>query len=118
MNVVKFSAKGLNLFNGQLTIEASFKIASKSVKKLHYFSGYFLLISSIQLTLRVTCFGFIFRELTLITTSPRSLLTRYATFIKPVSQFFFLKRERRIIMTYTLRSCWLYNLKLICFCLC
>jgi hypothetical protein len=32
VNVIKFSAKGLNLLNGQLTVEASFKIASKSVK--------------------------------------------------------------------------------------
>ncbi|KAK3032199.1 hypothetical protein RJ639_035911 [Escallonia herrerae] len=32
VNVIKFNARGLNLFNGQLTIEASFKIASKSVK--------------------------------------------------------------------------------------
>jgi hypothetical protein len=32
VNLIKFSAKGLNLLNGQLTIEASFKIASKSVK--------------------------------------------------------------------------------------
>ncbi|KAM4128962.1 hypothetical protein ACJW30_02G208600 [Castanea mollissima] len=38
VNVVKFSAKGLSLFNGKLTIEASFKISSKAVKKLHYFS--------------------------------------------------------------------------------
>lgn len=43
VNVVEFSAKGLSLFNGKLTIEASFKISSKAVKKLHYFSGYFLL---------------------------------------------------------------------------
>ncbi|GMY12312.1 probable plastid-lipid-associated protein 7, chloroplastic [Fagus crenata] len=36
MNVIKFSAKGLNLFNGQLTIEASFKIASKSRVDINY----------------------------------------------------------------------------------
>lgn len=32
VNVIKFNVRGLNLLNGQLTIEASFKIASKSVK--------------------------------------------------------------------------------------
>ncbi|TXG60552.1 hypothetical protein EZV62_015125 [Acer yangbiense] len=31
VNVIKFNVRGLNLLNGQLTIEASFKIASKSV---------------------------------------------------------------------------------------
>ncbi|PPD86074.1 hypothetical protein GOBAR_DD16994 [Gossypium barbadense] len=32
VNVIKFNARGLKLLNGKLTIEASFKIASKSVK--------------------------------------------------------------------------------------
>ncbi|KAK9272890.1 hypothetical protein L1049_003269 [Liquidambar formosana] len=32
VNVIKFNVRGLNLLNGQLTIEASFKTASKSVK--------------------------------------------------------------------------------------
>lgn len=36
VNVIKFSAKGLNLLSGQLTIDASFKIASKSVSALCY----------------------------------------------------------------------------------
>ncbi|KAL2521369.1 putative plastid-lipid-associated protein 7 [Forsythia ovata] len=36
VNAVKFSAKGLNLLNGQLTIEASFKIASKSRVDISY----------------------------------------------------------------------------------
>ncbi|XP_022844615.1 probable plastid-lipid-associated protein 7, chloroplastic isoform X1 [Olea europaea var. sylvestris] len=36
VNAVKFSAKGLNLFNGLLTIEASFKIASKSRVDISY----------------------------------------------------------------------------------
>ncbi|KHG11323.1 putative plastid-lipid-associated 7, chloroplastic -like protein [Gossypium arboreum] len=30
VNVIKFNARGLKLLNGELTIEASFKIASKS----------------------------------------------------------------------------------------
>ncbi|KAF3960979.1 hypothetical protein CMV_014347 [Castanea mollissima] len=36
VNVVKFSAKGLNLFNGKLTIEASFKISSKARVDISY----------------------------------------------------------------------------------
>ncbi|KAL8477231.1 hypothetical protein ACS0TY_029503 [Phlomoides rotata] len=36
VNVVRFSAKGLNLLSGQLTIEASFKIASKSRVDISY----------------------------------------------------------------------------------
>lgn len=36
VNVIKFSAKGLNLLNGQLTVEASFKIASKSRVEINY----------------------------------------------------------------------------------
>ncbi|KAF8377164.1 hypothetical protein HHK36_030537 [Tetracentron sinense] len=32
VNVIKFNVRGLNMLNGQLTIEASFKITSKSVK--------------------------------------------------------------------------------------
>ncbi|XP_062148611.1 fibrillin-5, chloroplastic [Alnus glutinosa] len=36
VNLIKFSAKGLNLLNGQLTIEASFKIASKSRVEITY----------------------------------------------------------------------------------
>ncbi|PIN11569.1 hypothetical protein CDL12_15827 [Handroanthus impetiginosus] len=36
VNVVKFSAKGLNLLSGQLTIDASFKIASKSRVDISY----------------------------------------------------------------------------------
>lgn len=32
VNVIEFSARGLRLLNGQLKIEASFKVASKSVK--------------------------------------------------------------------------------------
>lgn len=32
MNVIKFNARGLSLLSGELRIEASFKIASKSVK--------------------------------------------------------------------------------------
>ncbi|CAK9133555.1 unnamed protein product [Ilex paraguariensis] len=39
INVIKFSARGLNLFNGQLTIEASFKIASKSRVDISYSSS-------------------------------------------------------------------------------
>lgn len=31
VNVVKFNAKGLTMLSGELTIEASFKIASKTV---------------------------------------------------------------------------------------
>lgn len=38
-NVIKFNARGLNLLNGKLTIEASFKIASKSVKTPFLFSA-------------------------------------------------------------------------------
>lgn len=37
VNVIEFSAKGLNLLNGQLTIEAAFKVVSKSVKIPIYF---------------------------------------------------------------------------------
>ncbi|KAF5480622.1 hypothetical protein F2P56_001358 [Juglans regia] len=36
VNVIKFSAKALNLLNGTLTIEASFKIASKSRVDINY----------------------------------------------------------------------------------
>ncbi|KAK6150714.1 hypothetical protein DH2020_015646 [Rehmannia glutinosa] len=36
VNVIKFSAKGLNLLSGQLRIEASFKIASNSVSAISY----------------------------------------------------------------------------------
>ena len=32
VNVIMFNVRGLNLFNGQLKIEASFQIASKSLK--------------------------------------------------------------------------------------
>lgn len=44
VNVIKFNVRGLNLLNGQLTIEASFKPASKSVKffLLKYFFSFFL----------------------------------------------------------------------------
>ncbi|GER29616.1 plastid-lipid associated protein PAP / fibrillinfamily protein [Striga asiatica] len=34
VNMVKFSARGLNLLSGQLTIEASFKVVSKSVSRV------------------------------------------------------------------------------------
>lgn len=34
VNVIMFNVRGLNLFNGQLKIEASFKTASKSVESL------------------------------------------------------------------------------------
>jgi hypothetical protein len=48
VNVIKFSAKGLNLLNGQLTVEASFKIASKSVKSslLLFFFVFFCFYST------------------------------------------------------------------------
>lgn len=36
VNVIKFNVRGLNLLNGQLTIEASFKIASKSRVDIAY----------------------------------------------------------------------------------
>ncbi|KAK0608842.1 hypothetical protein LWI29_036805 [Acer saccharum] len=36
VNVIKFNVRGLNLLNGQLTIEASFKIASKSRVIINY----------------------------------------------------------------------------------
>lgn len=36
VNVIKFNARGLNLFNGKLTIEAFFKIASKSRVNISY----------------------------------------------------------------------------------
>ncbi|XVF14977.1 hypothetical protein REPUB_Repub09cG0108600 [Reevesia pubescens] len=36
VNVIKFNARGLNLLNGKLTIEASFKIASKSRVDIRY----------------------------------------------------------------------------------
>ncbi|KAJ0041403.1 hypothetical protein Pint_27099 [Pistacia integerrima] len=36
VNVIKFNVRGLNLLNGQLTIEASFKIASKSRVDINY----------------------------------------------------------------------------------
>lgn len=36
VNVIKFSAKGLNLLNGQLTIDASFKVASESRVNITY----------------------------------------------------------------------------------
>ncbi|KAK3024941.1 hypothetical protein RJ639_042945 [Escallonia herrerae] len=39
VNVIKFNARGLNLFNGRLTIEASFKIASKSRVDISYNSS-------------------------------------------------------------------------------
>ncbi|KAE9466095.1 hypothetical protein C3L33_01960, partial [Rhododendron williamsianum] len=35
VNVIMFNVRGLNLFNGQLKIEASFKTASKSVESLN-----------------------------------------------------------------------------------
>lgn len=41
VNVINFNVRGLNLLNGQLTIEASFKTASKSVSTSH--SGHFFL---------------------------------------------------------------------------
>ncbi|KAG5254234.1 plastid-lipid-associated protein [Salix suchowensis] len=41
VNVINFNVRGLNLLNGQLTIEASFKTASKSVSTSH--SGQFFL---------------------------------------------------------------------------
>ncbi|GLT70411.1 hypothetical protein SLA2020_424930 [Shorea laevis] len=39
VNVIKFNAKGLNFLNGKLTIEASFKIASKSKVDITYDSS-------------------------------------------------------------------------------
>ncbi|KAL3527971.1 hypothetical protein ACH5RR_012627 [Cinchona calisaya] len=36
VNVIEFSARGLNLFKGQLRIEATFKIASKSTVDIRY----------------------------------------------------------------------------------
>ncbi|GFQ07610.1 probable plastid-lipid-associated protein 7 chloroplastic [Phtheirospermum japonicum] len=36
VNMIRFSAKGLNLLSGQLTIEASFKVASKSRVDISY----------------------------------------------------------------------------------
>ncbi|KAL3645847.1 hypothetical protein CASFOL_011027 [Castilleja foliolosa] len=36
VNVIRFSAKGLNLLSGELTIEASFKVASKSRVDISY----------------------------------------------------------------------------------
>ncbi|KAI5672632.1 hypothetical protein M9H77_12996 [Catharanthus roseus] len=36
VNVIEFSAKGLNLLNGQLTIEAAFKVVSKSRVDISY----------------------------------------------------------------------------------
>lgn len=36
VNVIKFNARGLNLLNGKLTIEASFKVASKSRVDISY----------------------------------------------------------------------------------
>ncbi|KAL0343131.1 UNVERIFIED_CONTAM: Fibrillin protein 5 [Sesamum angustifolium] len=36
VNVIKFSAKGLNLLSGQLTIDASFKIATESRVDISY----------------------------------------------------------------------------------
>lgn len=34
VNTIKFSAKGLNMLSGQLTIDASFKIATESVSAI------------------------------------------------------------------------------------
>ncbi|WCJ31629.1 hypothetical protein M5689_013107 [Euphorbia peplus] len=39
VNVIKFNVRGLNMLNGQLTIEASFKIASKSRVEINYESS-------------------------------------------------------------------------------
>ncbi|XP_065873335.1 fibrillin-5, chloroplastic [Euphorbia lathyris] len=39
VNVIKFNVRGLNLLNGQLTIEASFKIVSKSRVEIKYESS-------------------------------------------------------------------------------
>ncbi|CAK7328513.1 unnamed protein product [Dovyalis caffra] len=39
VNVIKFNVRGLNLLNGQLTIEASFKTASKSRVDISYDSS-------------------------------------------------------------------------------
>lgn len=45
VNVIKFNARGLNLLNGKLTIEATFKVASKSVKNPNFS---FMLSSSLS----------------------------------------------------------------------
>lgn len=42
VNVIKFSAMGLNLLSGQLSIEASFKIASTTVKAPSSCFGHFI----------------------------------------------------------------------------
>lgn len=48
VNVIKFNVRGLNLLNGKLTIEASFKIASKSVNAKPLFSVNFIYFSSLR----------------------------------------------------------------------
>ncbi|XP_050204670.1 fibrillin-5, chloroplastic isoform X2 [Mercurialis annua] len=40
VNVIKFNVRGLNLFNGHLTIQASFSISSKSRVEINYENSY------------------------------------------------------------------------------
>jgi len=44
VNIVKFSARGLSLLSGELSIEASFKIASTTVKTPLLISSLFSLL--------------------------------------------------------------------------
>ncbi|ESR41127.1 hypothetical protein CICLE_v10026263mg [Citrus x clementina] len=79
VNVIKFNVRGLNLLNGQLTIEASFKIASKSVKASILFcyfdsNSFFLFKVAIKLLLSFKGFFSQFcRGLTLLMTTQQSL---------------------------------------------
>lgn len=43
-NVIKFNARGLNMLNGQLTIQASFKVASVSVTFYNNYAFVLLLV--------------------------------------------------------------------------
>ena len=40
-NVIKFNARGFNFLNGELKVEASFKIASEMIKSSTIFCFYF-----------------------------------------------------------------------------
>ncbi|XP_048128102.1 fibrillin-5, chloroplastic isoform X1 [Rhodamnia argentea] len=49
VNVIKFNARGLNMLNGQLTIDASFRVASESVKPLSLLLLFALLLHDLLL---------------------------------------------------------------------
>jgi len=59
VNMIKFSARGLSLLSGQLSIEASYKIASTTVKTPILIFGHFFLCKTLPNNFLISyCFKF------------------------------------------------------------